>query len=158
MKIEDEIQQGEFRNEYHKAATNLLFTSNWLSNQVKDFLKPHQITFQQYNVLRILNGQFPKKVSIQDIKNRMIDKMPDVSRIVERLRKQSLVEREVSKNDRRVVRLTISERGRELLKMLSSYYVDMDNILANLDPEEAALLSQLLDKARENSCEDKQIE
>lgn len=153
MKIEDEIQQSRFRNEYHKAAANLLFTSNWLSNQVKDFLKPHQITFQQYNVLRILNGQFPKKISIQDIKERMIDKMPDVSRIVERLRRQSFIEREVSKNDRRVVRLTISEKGRELLAVLSKYYDEMDAILENLDNEEIKMLNQLLDKARGNCLE-----
>ncbi len=158
MNIENEIQQTKFRNEYHKAAANLLFTSNWLSNQVKDFLKPHQITFQQYNVLRILNGQFPKKVSIQDIKDRMIDKMPDVSRIVERLRKQALIEREVSENDRRVVKLTINEKGRELLAVLSHYYDEMDAILANLDNQEIEILNQLLDKARGNYLEKKTLE
>lgn len=148
MKIEEEVKQKKFRNEQHKAIINLFFTNNWVSSQIKDLLKPHQITLQQYNVLRILNGQAPNEVSIQDIKERMLDKMPDVSRIIERLRKQKLIEKHTNSTDKRSVKVTISQKGKDLLENLRHYHEKMDQTLHGLTQEEAMQLNQLLDKIR----------
>jgi DNA-binding MarR family transcriptional regulator len=148
MKIEDEVQQRQFRNEFHKAIINLFFTNNWVTSQIKDILKPYKITIQQYNVLRILNGQYPDEVSLQDIKIRMLDKMPDISRILERLKKQELIERKTNLKDKRIMKVIISLKGRELIEKLKSCNQQIDDILQNLDLEDISLLNQILDKAR----------
>lgn len=148
MKIEDEVKQKQFRNEYHKAIINLFFTNNWVSAQIKDMLKPHQVTLQQYNVLRILNGQSPNEISIQDIKARMLDRMPDVSRIVERLRKQELINKITSSADKRTIKISISQKGKDLLESLKQYQEKMDQLVQKLSIEEATELNRLFDKIR----------
>ena len=101
MKLEDEILQKHFRNEYHKATVNVIFSYNWLVDYQVKLFKPYGITMQQYNILRILRGQYPKPATIKLIKERMLDKMSDASRIVEKLRLKGLVERNICSNDNR---------------------------------------------------------
>jgi len=113
MKIEEAIKSRKFSNSMEKAIVNVLYTYGWLFNLEKDFFKQFGLTPQQYNVLRILNGQYPKSISTCDIKERMLDRNSDASRLVDRMYASGIVERTISEIDRRKVDIRISERGRD---------------------------------------------
>lgn len=148
MSINNDIQQlRHFRNEHHKATVNILFSSNWLLENIKKFLQHEDITPQQYNILRILRGNKTPLSTLQ-IRERMLDKMSDTSRIVDRLLKKELVEKKTSQNDKRLVDVTISKTGLELLDRLDNRNASLDGILFNLTPDEAKMLNDLLDKMR----------
>jgi len=147
MSIEKEIQQPKFRNEYHKTVVNLIFTCNWVTEKTKQFFDKGDITSQQYNILRILRGA-GKPLSTLQIRQRMLDKMSDTSRIVDRLVKKELVQKVICKTDRRLVDVTITDAGMQLLERLDSYNEQMDSMLGNLNEEEARMLNELLDKIR----------
>ena len=149
MQLEKEIHQKRFRNEWQKSVVNIIFTNSWLSTQVKEHLSPFGITPQQYNVLRILKGQHPKAISTSVIRERMLDKMSDVSRMIDRLVQKELVVRTICETDRRLVDLVISQKGMELLLEIEKQIQDMDGIVKNLSEEEARQLNFLLDKIRE---------
>jgi DNA-binding MarR family transcriptional regulator len=148
MSLEQDIHQETFRNEYQKAIINILFTENYLVTRMTDVFKEFDITRQQYNVLRILRGQFPEPATINLIKDRMLDKMSDSSRIVERLRAKGLVERAGGKTDKRSVEITISHKGLELLKRMQPRVNDLEKLLHNLSVDETRDLNFLLDKIR----------
>ncbi len=148
MKIEDEIKQSSFRSPLQKAGINLLFTYHWMINQQKDFFKPYGITTQQFNMLRILRGQYPKSISGADIKSRMLDKNSDVSRLLDRLLFKKLVAKSQSNTDKRAADVLITEKGLELLKQIDTSINSLDNILDGLTADEAIQLSGLLDKSR----------
>lgn len=148
MKIEDEIKQSSFRSPLQKAGINLLFTYHWMINQQKDFFKPYGITTQQFNMLRILRGQYPKSISGADIKSRMLDKNSDVSRLLDRLLFKKLVAKSQSNTDKRAADVLITEKGLELLKHIDTSINSLDNILDGLTADEAIQLSMLLDKSR----------
>lgn len=148
MSINQDIkQQRQFRNEHHKATVNILFSSNWLMENIKKFLQQEDITPQQYNILRILRGSGTPLSTLQ-IRERMLDKMSDTSRIVDRLLKKELVEKKTSTTDKRLVDVTISTKGLELLDRLDKSNASLDGILFNLSHEEAKTLNELLDKMR----------
>jgi DNA-binding MarR family transcriptional regulator len=147
MSIEKDIQQSKFRNEYHKTVVNLIFTYNWITEKTKQFFEKGDITSQQYNILRILRGA-GKPLSTLQIRQRMLDKMSDTSRIVDRLVKKDLVQKVICKTDRRLVDVTITDMGLQLLDKLDSYNEQMDNMLGMLSEEEAKMLNHLLDKIR----------
>jgi DNA-binding MarR family transcriptional regulator len=148
MSINQDIkQQRQFRNEHHKATVNILFSSNWLMENIKKFLSNEDITPQQYNILRILRGN-GKPLSTLQIRERMLDKMSDTSRIVDRLLKKGLVEKKTSQSDKRLVDVTISTKGLEVLDRLDKSNASLDGILFNLSHDEAKTLNQLLDKMR----------
>ncbi len=148
MKLEEEIKQKEFKNEYHKAYVNILFTTNWLDSQSKEFFAAFDLTPQQFNVLRILRGKFPEPARVNYIRERMIDKMCDASRIVERLRLKKLVERKICKLDRRSVDVVISTKGQSLLSTIDLEINQLDSVMHKLNPEEIAQLNNILDKLR----------
>lgn len=148
MKLEDEIAQRHFRNEYHKAYVNILYTSNWIYNFQQHILKEFNITTQQFNILRILRGQHPNPANIKLLKDRMLDKMSDASRIVEKLRIKGFVERTVSPSSRREVEVRITEKGLALLQKLDKSNQEMDQFLSHLNDEEIRMLNDLLDKMR----------
>ena len=148
MKIEEEIHQNKFRNEYQKAAINIIYTHNWLTTRLKKFLAEHHVTLQQYNVLRILRGQHPGSISTSAIRERMLDRSSDASRIVERIHKQGLVEKKTSTADKRLVDVRISSKGLKLLEKIDGITEDLDRIVGNLELEEAMELNRLLDKVR----------
>lgn len=148
MKLEEEIIQQNFDSEYHKAAVNIIYTSNWLMDIHAKVIKPYNITVQQYNILRILRGQYPKVVNLKLIKKRMLDKMSDVSRLVERLREKELVERKVCPSDRRHMDIYITEKGLNLLQNLEEEINKINHSLTLLDVDEIILLNKLLDKLR----------
>jgi DNA-binding MarR family transcriptional regulator len=148
MRLEKEIKQHRFSNQYHKALVNIIFTNNWITSQQAEILKPHGITMQQYNVLRILRGQHPNPATIKTIKERMLDKMSDASRIVEKLRTKGLVERNECSRDRRNVDALITQKGRDLLAKIDAPEHLLENRLTALDSEEIKNLNCLLDKLR----------
>ena len=148
MRIEQEIKQkSPFRNEQHRAHVNIIFTYHWIMEQACRYVKAYDITMQQYNVLRILRGA-NAPLSTRTIRDRMLDRMSDTSRIVERLQQKGLVERAVSPRDKRLVDVTISEKGKALLAQMDANLKDFDDVMTNLDEEDAARLNDLLDKLR----------
>lgn len=147
--IEEEIKQPHFRNEYHRLMVNLLYTTNLLTASQAQVFKEYDITQQQFNVLRILRGQHPHPASVSLLKERMLDKMSDVSRIVERLRQAGYVERNPCSQDRRSVDVCITAKGLTLLQVLDALDPEFDAGLSkNLTAEEAAQLNDLLNKLR----------
>ena len=148
MKLEDEISQDKFRNEYHKAAVNLIFTFSWLRSYQEKVFKPNGITSQQFNILRILRGQHPKPANIKLIRERMLDRMSDCSRIVEKLRAKGLIERTICPADRRHVDVIITKKGLDLLAKLDAVSEEADKFLSNLNEKEIKQLNSLLDKLR----------
>ena len=148
MGIEQDIQQSRFRNAHQKAAVNLLFTGAWLRDKMKIIFDREDITAQQFNILRILRGSFPNPLSTLQIRERMLEKMSDTSRLVDRLMAKGLVKKIICKTDRRLVDILITEKGKKLLERLDQCSGEMDAILINLSEKEAAQLSDLLDKLR----------
>ena len=150
VKLEEEIQQNKpFESEYHKALINLIFTHNYLLNKNQQIFKPFDITTQQYNVLRILRGTHPGSLSLMSIKDRMLDKMSDASRLVERLRKKGLVNRVTAPDDRRKVEISITDRGLELLDEMQPAADEMLNVIKNLSEGAVTTLNDLLDRIRD---------
>lgn len=151
MRIEKEIHQQTFRNSRQKAMVNLLYTYGWVIEKIKSFLAQEDITHQQYNILRILRGAHPKPLSTLQIRERMLDKMSDTSRIVDRLIVKDLVKKSTCPTDKRLVDVLITEKGRELLARLDAQSNEMDHIMGGLSEEAAAQLSLLLDQLRGNN-------
>ncbi len=148
MGIKEEIKQSHFRNAYQKAFINILFTNNWLEEQVREMLKGEDLTKQQFNVLRILRGSYPEPLSTLQIRERMLDKMSDTSRIVDRLVKKEFVNKQTCPNDKRLVDVIITEAGLKKLEALDEKEFIIEDSLQNLSEEEADTLSSLLDKLR----------
>ncbi len=150
MGIQEDIKQKRaFRNEYQKAAVNLIFSYGWLQEQIRLSIEPFDITMQQYNVLRILRGSYPDPISTQEIRKRMLDKMSDVSRIVDRLILKKLVVKRVCDSDKRLVDVTIGQTGLELLAQMEQLEGDMDKLMGALTEAEVMQLNFLLDKMRQ---------
>lgn len=127
----------------------MLYTHSWVSERIKTFLEQYDLSTQQYNVLRILNGSYPQPLSTQEIRNRMLDKASDASRIVDRLIVKGLVTKKICKVDKRLVDVLISEEGIKLLSVVNEKVDALDeDILKNLTEKEAATLNELLDKIR----------
>lgn len=148
MKLEDEIQQKKFRNEYHKLAVNIIFTHGWLIEYQNSLLKKYKVTGAQYNILRILRGQHPNPASVNLLKERMLDKMSDASRLVDRLISKGLVDRKICMEDRRRVEVKITPAGLSLLKKIDEHNEEFDNNLVKLSEQETKTLNDLLDKLR----------
>lgn len=148
MRIEEEIKQKNFSSDFEKLAVNILFSCSWLNKYQKRIFGEFQITATQYNILRILRGQNKNPVSVNLLRERMIDKMCDASRLVERLRAKGLVERKASENDRRKTDVSISKKGLELLNKLDDINKKFEKLFESLDILEVKELNNLLDKMR----------
>ena len=148
MRIEDEIQSTNFEDNYHKLVINIAYTDAWLSNVSRSHFEKYNLTRQQFNILRILRGQYPKPATVNLLKERMVDKMSDASRIVDRLVQKELVSRCTNTKDRRAVDVRISEKGLDILSKLDSEFKTKELLKNNLTLEEAGQLSDLLDKLR----------
>lgn len=148
MRIEEEIQSTNFEDNYHKVVINVSYTYGWLNNVLRCQFEKHKLTNQQFNVLRILRGQYPKPATVNLIKERMIDKMSDASRIVDRLVQKGLVSRCTNNKDRRAVDIRISEQGLEVLAKMDKEFKTKELLKNNLTEEEAVQLNDLLDKLR----------
>jgi DNA-binding MarR family transcriptional regulator len=147
MNLEKEISS-RFDNNFHKVVVNILYTCGWMTTIIRERLRQHEVTIQQFNILRILRGQHPNPATINLLKERMLDKMSDASRIVDRLIQKELVSREVNQSDRRAVDIVITEKGLALLKEIDKDMLGADIVQKNISEDEAAQLNMLLDKLR----------
>ena len=144
----DKEIKSKFSSPQQKAHINIIYTHNWLTNKSSTIFKEYGITMQQYNVLRILKGSHPETKTPTDVKAVMLDKNPDLTRLIDRLVKKNLVNREDSKINRRQVNLSITEEGIKHINQISPK-IDLENNLINqLSDQEAETLSHLLDKLR----------
>jgi len=148
VKLEDAIQQKKFKSEQQKLGINMLYTFNWINYQILQKFKDKDITVQQYNVLRILRGHSPEPCNLKLIKARMLDRMSDASRIVDKLNAKGFLERKECANDRRNVDVFITEKGIDLLKSLDHIDDEYKTLFKNLNASEVRTLNELLDKAR----------
>lgn len=148
MGIDHDIHQSKFRNEYQRAGVNLLYTYGWVMERTKELFASEDITPQQFNILRILRGSHPQPLSTLQIRERMLDKMSDTSRIVDRLIAKGLLKKGTCKTDRRLVDVMITDKGKKILERLDERQDELDKVIGNLSEEEAATLSKLLDKIR----------
>ena len=145
-KIDIEIN-GKFESNKHRFIANLVFTSNWFRNLVGEHLKPYNISFQQLNILRILNGA-KDWISMNDLKDLMIEKSPNATRLSDKLIAKGLIERKRSEADRRVVYLAITEDGTKLLESINKISGNYMEFMTRITEEEAQLVSDILDKIR----------
>jgi MarR family 2-MHQ and catechol resistance regulon transcriptional repressor len=151
MKLEQAIHQSSFTSGDQKLTLNFIYTYNNFKEDQKNFFKPFGVTPQQFNVLRILRGNYPKPYTTSQVRDRMLDKMSDASRIVERLVKKGLANRSTTKTDKRLVDVVISDEGLRLLKNIDvPLEIEMTNSFAMLSGEEKKALALLLDKMRKN--------
>ena len=148
MGIEKEIAQRNFRNEYHKTAVNLIYTFHWLNERMNVIFEKNDITSQQFNILRILRGA-NKPLSTLQIRQLMLDKMSDTSRIVDRLVIKNLVKKVVCKADKRLVDISITDNGKKLLAKIDLRQSELDGVLGRLSNADAVILNKLLNKIRE---------
>jgi len=150
MGIEKDIQQTNFRNEFQKMGINIIYTANWLNEKMGQILSTEDITQQQYNILRILRGS-DAPLSTLKIRERMLDKMSDTSRIVDRLVVKGLVEKTACVKDKRLVDITVTKKGLQLLEKLDALNVHIDSILKGVSEKEANTINEILDKLREDT-------
>ncbi len=128
-----------------KALLNIIYTANWISSKQSAFFKPFGISAQQYNILRILRGA-GEAIKVQTIKDRMLERSPNATRLMDKLFAKNLIVRIPCDYDRRIVHIQITDKG---LKLMDAIDVDSkDDLLANINEEEAKILSNLLDKIR----------
>jgi DNA-binding MarR family transcriptional regulator len=152
LKLEDEIQQKSFKSPQQKLAINLIYTSHWINSHYNTFFKGKEITVQQYNVLRILRGQYPDYCNLKLIKERMLDRMSDASRIIDKLLLKGYVERKSCPDDRRSVNLLITEKGLELLKSLDFIDEETKKMFSSISEQDINRLNDLLDELRGKDC------
>jgi DNA-binding MarR family transcriptional regulator len=150
LKLEEEIKQTAFKSPYQKLAVNLIYTSGWLNGKYANFLKEAGLTIQQFNVLRILRGQHPEYCSLKLIRERMLDRMSDASRIVDKLVAKGFMSRKQCPKDRRSVNLMISEKGLKTLKQLDAIDAQIEKVFGNLTTQEVKTLNHLLDQLRDS--------
>jgi len=146
MRLEEAIEQKKFKSQQEKLIINIIYTYNWLKEYQTNFFKKYDLTMQQYNILRILRGAYPEPLSLKIIKKRMLDKMSDVSRLVDRLLKKKLVTIHLNMEDKRCNNVLITELGLNLLKEIHSELFKFDLLFNDLTPEEIDTLNTLLDK------------
>jgi len=148
MRLEDEIKT-RFQSPAHKLMVNIIYTHNWVTSYMQQYFKENGVTNQQYNILRILRGQFPKPSTIQLLRERMLDKQSDVSRLVDRLKSKGLLNRKPSKVDRRKMDIVISKKGLELLESMDETVNTLqEEGFTRLEKHELEELNNLLDKLR----------
>ncbi|GAA3933202.1 MarR family transcriptional regulator [Chitinophaga oryziterrae] len=149
MRIEQAINQRKFRDEHHKVVVNLLYTGNWLRDALGTNLKAHGLLPQHYNALRIIRGKHPEPLSAGSIKEVMLDKASDVTRLLDKLEKLNFIQRRLCPHNRRKMDINITTQGLLLLDQLDEpmdgFYKDL---IERLTEDEAKTLSDLLDKMR----------
>ncbi|MDQ4139943.1 MAG: MarR family transcriptional regulator [Bacteroidota bacterium] len=149
MKLEEEIKQKSFKSPHHRMMVNIMFTGNYVQKRLLCMMRSFGISPQQHNVLSILRGQYPNPCSLGDIQERMLDRMSNATRLVDKLLEKNLVARCQCTANRRKIDITITEAGLALLKQIEEKIPPFEELFPAITPEEATILGQLLDKARE---------
>ena len=147
MNLEQEIKQKAFRSEQSKLIVNLIYTYNQLKSRIATVLKNEGVTMQQYNVLRIVNGSGQEGITTSEIRERMLDKMSDASRMVDRLEAMQLVVKRRDRDDRRVIHVFLTEKGQRLVFRLMEQET-IDQLANGVKEESAQQLNKLLDAFR----------
>ncbi|WP_242922170.1 MarR family winged helix-turn-helix transcriptional regulator [Pontibacter liquoris] len=148
MRIEDEIKQKEFKDDYRRLLVNLLFTNNWVNQQVMPFFRRHGLTLQQHNVLGILRGQHPEPVCFGDIQCRMVDRSSNVTRLIDKLIEKGYATRDICQANRRMIEVRLTEKGIRKMQEVDEASAQLYKQFHNLNQEEAVLVSRMLDKLR----------
>lgn len=149
MKIEDEIKSTVELSLAKKVLLNLTFTRNVVGDKFLEILKPHDLSSEQYNVLRILRGQKGKPANMACIQERMVAKTSNTTRLVDKLLIKELVDRKICPDNRRKMEITITEKGLKVLEILDPLVIEHENKLANnLTEKELNTLNELLEKYR----------
>lgn len=147
-RIEDEIKQSKFRSEGQKLIINLIYTYNQISGQMATMLQPHGLTMQQYNILRILKGQYPNPSTNNLVKDRMLDRNSDVTRLIDRMIRNGLVTRSSCEKDRRRVDILITKQGLDVLDAIQAQETDLDVIAHRLPEDQQRAMNDMLDRLR----------
>ena len=145
------IMEGTYHNDWHHLRANLLRISGWLRTRVNEVLEPFGITQPQFNILRILRGQQGRPISTQDIRERMLDRAGDASRLVDRLAAKKLISKSTSQADRRLIDVVISAEGLQLLAQIDAKMGEIDTILQVVSAEDAQALNRILDTISDRS-------
>ena len=149
MRLEEEIKQSKFKDEYHKLGVNIIYSASWMSARHLHVLKKFNLSIQQFNILRILKGRHPEPATVKLLTERMIDKMSNASRLVEKLKQKGLVERTSCPEDRRRVDIAITDEGLKIINQASRITeIEINETLSSLTDNEAKQLNNLLDKMR----------
>lgn len=152
MSIEDQLQSSDGLNPFTKSILNLMYTGNWINERSSDFFKQYDLTSQQFNILRILRGQKGNPINLQDIQERMVSKMSNTTRLIEKLRLKNFVTRVQCESNRRKIEIRITAPGLALLSEIDECIgAHEKNTTKNLTEEEAVQLNQLLNKLRTNN-------
>jgi len=146
--IGEEIRQKKFLSEYHKMTLNIVYTGNWITSINGERLKKHRLSPPQFNILRILRGQHPQPATVNLLIERMLDKMSNASRLVDKLKEKGLVAREISANDRRACDVVITKKGLDLLSKIDKEQEEWEESFSGITKSEAKELNRLLDKLR----------
>jgi len=149
MRLEEEIKQKEFKSEYIKLALNVMYTGNWLHLLQTRKLKKWGLSHQQYNVLRILRGQYPNVASVGTVLARMLEPSSNITRLVDKLEVKKMVSRCENKDNRRMQDLKITKEGLQLLEEIGSELDDLSNMFEYLDVEEVKTANKVLDSLRD---------
>ena len=147
-KLEQDLQQKKFNNEVIKANINILFTANFIYNQISSYLKPYDLTHEQFNVLRILRGKHPECMCQKDVLSRMVAPKSNLTLIVKKLVTKQLISVAQSSKDKREYEISITDLGLEKLKVLDTELIKFDHNITKLTENEAIQLNELLDKIR----------
>ena len=147
MKIEGELKQ-RFVNIHKRAQLNIMYSGNWLVDRAKEVLKPMGITHQQFNILKILKGKYPNSCASYNIKEVMLDKGPDITRLIDRLIEKQLVKRTVCKENRRKLDIILSDKGLVLVNKIEPYMRKKFLDQKRITNKEASELNRILDKMR----------
>ncbi|MDX1904827.1 MAG: MarR family transcriptional regulator [Thermonemataceae bacterium] len=147
MKTIEQAIQSRFRNNRHKAIVNLLYTAKYMESLIEKIIKPYDLSQQQFNILRIVRGASAKPLTLKYIKERMLDQMPDASRVVEKLCKKELLKRTTCDADRRSVDISITQKGLDLLAELDTHSEKMDALM-QLSDNQLEQFNTLLDSIR----------
>ncbi len=148
MRIEDEIQQQDFKDDYRRLLVNLLFTNNWINQQLMPFFRQHGLTLQQHNVLSILRGKHPQPVCFGDIQCRMADRNSNVTRLIGKLLEKQFVTRDICQSNRRMIEVRLTGKGLQKLQEVDARFPELYQRFHGLTRAEAVLVSNMLDKLR----------
>jgi len=148
MRFEEEIKTKEFQDIKQKAYLNVIYTGSWLQDQSIQKLKANGINDQHYNILRILRGKHPDSVCPGEVKEVLLNKRGDLTRLLDKLVRMNLVDRNTNEVNRRMIDLKITNQGLQLIKDLNPVMNELENALSRLSQAEANQLSDLLDKIR----------
>jgi len=154
MSIERQLESTYDLDSFKKVILNIMYTGSWVNEKVAEFFKVYDLTSQQFNILRILRGQKGKPLNLQDVQTRMISRMSNTTRLIEKLRLKELVTRVQCESNRRKIEIKITQNGLDLLKEIDKTISEHEsNMTRNLSQEDAHILNELLNKLRKNQIE-----